>query len=77
MIIASGDLYNMCGFQQCGNLTSIDSDKPLQSVFKLRTPSRCFDNTWQVYNYTKSRQSVSCKNCNSSFSLLIRVTFIE
>ena len=28
-----------CDFQQCGILTSEDSDKPVQPTFKLRTPN--------------------------------------
>ena len=28
-----------CDFQQCGILTSVDSDKPVQPPFKLRTPN--------------------------------------
>ena len=30
-----------CGFQQCGILTSVDSDEPVQPHFKLRTSKRC------------------------------------
>ena len=26
----------ICDFQQCGNLTSVDSDEPVQPPFKLR-----------------------------------------
>ena len=28
-----------CDFQQCGILTSVDSDEPVQPPFKLRTPN--------------------------------------
>ena len=28
-----------CDFKQCGILTSVDSDEPVQSTFKLRTPN--------------------------------------
>ena len=28
-----------CDFQQCGVLTSVDPDKPVQSPFKSRKPS--------------------------------------
>ena len=28
-------------FQQCGILTSVDSDEPVQPPFKLRNPKRC------------------------------------
>ena len=32
--------YNMtCDFQQCGNLTSLDSDELVQSPFNLRIPN--------------------------------------
>ena len=30
-----------CDFQQCGILTSVDSDMPVQPPFKLRTSKRC------------------------------------
>ena len=28
-----------CDFQQCGILTSVDSDEPVQPRFKLKTPN--------------------------------------
>ena len=30
-----------CDFQQCGILTSVDSDDPVQPLFKLRTSKWC------------------------------------
>ena len=30
-----------CDFQQCGILTSVDSDEPVQSPVKLRNSKRC------------------------------------
>ena len=31
-----------CDFQQCGILTSVDSDEPVQAPFKLRNSKCCF-----------------------------------
>ena len=31
-----------CDFQQCGTLTSVDSDEPVQPSFKLRNSKWCF-----------------------------------
>ena len=28
-----------CDFQQCGILTSVDSDEPMQPIFSLETPN--------------------------------------
>ena len=36
MEISCADLYINCDFQQCGILTSVDSDEALQPPFKLR-----------------------------------------
>ena len=30
-----------CDFQQCGNLTSVDSDEPVQSPFEIRNTKCC------------------------------------
>ena len=35
-VVPKLNLAVMCDFQKCGILTSVDSDKPAQSLFKLR-----------------------------------------
>ena len=41
-----------CGFQQCGILTSVDSDKPLQPPVKLRNSKWCSVSTLTVIEYS-------------------------
>ena len=35
-LLNNQNLATTCDFQQCGILTSVDSDKPVQPAFKLR-----------------------------------------
>ena len=41
-----------CDFQQCGILTSVDSDEPLQPPFKLRNSKCCSDSSLTVIEYS-------------------------
>ena len=39
-----------CDFQQCGILTSVDSDEPVQSPFKLRNSKWCSVSSLSLIN---------------------------
>ena len=39
-----------CDFQQCGILTSVDSDEPVKPPFKLKTPNDVQSVAKQSYN---------------------------
>ena len=41
-----------CDFQQCGILTSVDSDEPMQPPFKLRNSKCCSVNSFTVIEYS-------------------------
>ena len=41
-----------CDFQQCGILTSVDSDKPLQPPFQLRNSKCCWVSSLTVIEYS-------------------------
>ena len=43
-------------FQQCGILTCVDSDEPLQPLFKLRNTKCCFDSSLTVIGYISDWQ---------------------
>ena len=45
-------LASACDFQQCGILTCVDSDEPLQSHFKLRNSKRCSVSRVTVIEYS-------------------------
>ena len=40
-----------CDFQQCGILTSVDSDEPVQPPFKLRNPKSCSVSSQTLQDY--------------------------
>ena len=40
-----------CDFQQCGILTSVDSEEPVQSHFKLRAAKRCSASSLTLIEY--------------------------
>ena len=46
-----------CDFQQCGILTCVDSDKPVQPPFKLRNPKWCLFSSLTVIEYLSSKGS--------------------
>ena len=48
----------MCDFQQCGILTSIDSDEPLQPPFKLRNSKYDFVSSLTVIEDERMRRLV-------------------
>ena len=43
-------------FQQCGILTSVDSDKPVQPPLKLRNPKRCLVSSLTLLEYSSNKQ---------------------
>ena len=45
-----------CAFQQCGILTSVDSDEPVQPRFKLRNSKWCSVNSLKVIKYSSDQQ---------------------
>ena len=45
-----------CDFQQCGILTSVDSDKPVHPPIKLRTSKRCSVSSLTVIEYSSDEQ---------------------
>ena len=45
-----------CDFQQCGILTSVDSDKPLQSSVELRNPKWCSVRSLTLIDYSSDSQ---------------------
>ena len=45
-------LSTTCDFQQCGILTSVDSDEPLQSPFKLRSSKWCSVSSFTIIEYS-------------------------
>ena len=44
----------MCDFQQCGILTSVDSDEPVQPPFKLRNSKRCSVSSLTFIEYSSN-----------------------
>ena len=42
-----------CDFQQCGILTSVDPDKPLQPPFNLRNAKWCSVISWRLIEYPR------------------------
>ena len=55
-----GDLFLFLAvthdFQQCGILTSIDSDAPVQLPFKLRNSKRCSVSSLTLMEYSSDKQ---------------------
>ena len=45
-----------CDFQQCGFLTCVDSDEPLQPAFKLRNSKLCSFNSLTIIEYSSDWQ---------------------
>ena len=45
-----------CDFQQCGILTSLDSDKPVQPLFKPRNSKWCSDSSLTLIGYSSDKQ---------------------
>ena len=45
-----------CDFQQCGILTSVDSDKPVQPPVKLRHSKFCSVSSLTVIEYSSDKQ---------------------
>ena len=45
-----------CDFQQCGILTSVDSDEPVQSPFKLRNSKWCSVSCLTLIEYSSDLQ---------------------
>ena len=43
-----------CDFQQCGILTSVDSDEPIQPACKLRNSEWCSVNGLKVIEYSSN-----------------------
>ena len=41
-----------CDFQQCGILTSVDTDEPLQPPFKIRNSKRCSVSSLTIMEYS-------------------------
>ena len=47
-----------CDFHQCGILTSVYSDGPMQPPFKLRTSKRCLVSSLTIIEYSSDKQSL-------------------
>ena len=45
-----------CDFQQCGILTSVDSDEPVQPPFKLRNSKCCMVSSLTIIEYSSGTQ---------------------
>ena len=45
-----------CDFQQCGILTSVDSDEPVQPTFKPRNPKLCSASSLAIIKYLSDKQ---------------------
>ena len=45
-----------CDFQQCGILTSVDSDEHVKPPFKLRTSKRCLVSSLTLKEYSSDKQ---------------------
>ena len=43
-------------FQQCGILTSVDSDEPVQPPFKIRNSKGCSVGSLRVIEYSSAKQ---------------------
>ena len=47
-----------CDYQQCGILTSVDSDEPVQSPFKLRNNKCCSVSSLTIIEYPNDKQKL-------------------
>ena len=54
--VRSFNLATTCDFQQCGILTSVDSDEPLQPPFKLRNSKCCSVSSLTIIEYSSDWQ---------------------
>ena len=57
-----------CDFQQCGILTSVDSDEPVQPPFKLRNSKWCSVSSLTVIEYSSNKQRL-CSDCMTQADL--------
>ena len=51
-----------CDFQQCGILTSADSDDPVRPPIKLRTSKKCSVSSLALIEYLRDQQRL-CSDC--------------
>ena len=60
-----------CDFQQCGILTSVDSDEPVQPPFKLRGSKWCLFSSLVFIEYSSDQQRLSsdCAYAQAGLSL--------
>ena len=60
-----------CDFQQCGILTSVDSDEPVQPPFKLRKSKRCSVSSLTVIEYSSDFQRLwsDCAHAQANLRL--------
>ena len=54
-----------CDFQQCGILTCVDSDKPVQPPFKLRNSRWCSVSRLEIIEYSRDRLQADLRICLS------------
>ena len=47
-----------CDFQQCGILTSVDTDEPVQPPFKLRNSKWCLVSSLRVIEFSSDKQKL-------------------
>ena len=47
-----------CDFQQCGILTGVDSEEPVQPPFKLRNSKLCSVSSVTVIEYSSDKQKL-------------------
>ena len=61
----------LCNFQQCGILTSVDSDEPVQPPFKLRNSKWCSVSSLTVIEYSSDKQRLlsNCAYAQAGLSL--------
>ena len=52
-----------CDFQQCGILTSVDSDEPVQPPSKLTNSKRCSDSSLTVIEYSSDSKDSDQTAC--------------
>ena len=45
-----------CDFQECGIVTSVDSDEPVQPPFKLRNLKWCLVSSLTLIGYSSDKQ---------------------
>ena len=52
-----------CGFQQCGILTYVYSDEPVQPPFKIRDSKRCYGSSLNIYRIFKGLAKALITQC--------------